>query len=80
MDKNRIVRPTRWDELAQHSKVPGSVVAVNAAVVLESNALLPGEILRPHGRLRKSAEAIVANSEPEAQWGLQRKKPEDSMS
>ena len=44
MNKNRIRRPTRCDELAQHSEVAGSVAEVNAAVVPGSNALLPGEI------------------------------------
>ena len=75
MNKNRIIRPTRCDELAQHSEVEGSVVEVppeadplgveNAAVVPGSNALLPGEIPtgQPEG---KSAEAVVMDSKPGA--------------
>jgi len=80
MDKNCI--EGRCDGMSWHNtaKSSGSVVAVNAVVVPGSNVLLPGEVLRSHGRLRKSAEAIVANNEPETRWGLQRKRPEDSMS
>jgi len=61
MNKNRIIRPTRCDELAQHSEVEGSVTEVNAVVVPGSNALLPGEIPTgsPEG---KSAEAVVSVS------------------
>jgi len=65
MDKNRISRPTRRDELAPHSEVEGSVAEVNAAVVPGSNALLPGETLREQSG-GESAEAIVASSEPGA--------------
>ena len=65
MDKNRIPRPTRCDELAQHSEVEGSVAEVNAAVVPGSNAFLPGEIPR-RKCLGKSAEAIVASNKPGA--------------
>ena len=65
MDKNRIGRPTRCDELAQHSEVDGSVAEVNAAVVPGSNAFLPGEtpLGQPGG---ESAEAIVMGSKPGA--------------
>ena len=63
MNKNRISRPTRCDEVAQHNEVAGSVAEVNAAVVPGSNALLPGETPtgQPGG---ESAEAIVPSSEP----------------
>ena len=63
MDKNRIKGRSRCDELAQHNEVAGSVAEVNAAVVLGSNALLPGETPtgQPGG---ESAEAIVLSSEP----------------
>jgi hypothetical protein len=65
MDKNRIGRPTRCDELAQHREVDGSVAEVSAAVVPGSNAFLPGEtpLGRPGG---ESAEAIVMSSKPGA--------------
>ena len=66
MNKNRIIRPTRCDEVAQHNEVAGSVAEVNAAVVPGSNALLPGEIPtgQPEG---KSAEAVVMDSKPGAE-------------
>jgi hypothetical protein len=63
MNKNRILRPTRQDELAPHSEVVVTVAEVNAAVASGSNAFLPGEI--PTGKPgRKSAEVVVPNSEP----------------
>ena len=65
MNKKRIARPTRCDELAQHSEVGGSVAEVNAAVVPGSNAFLPGEIPR-RKCLGKSAEAIVMSRKPGA--------------
>lgn len=79
MDKNCI--EGRCDGMSWHNtaKSSGSVVAVNAAVVPGSNASLPGEIPNVQRHAGKSAEAIVATSEPEARWGLQRKRPEDSM-
>ena len=63
MNKNRIERPTRWGELAPHSKAVGLIVEVNAAVALGSNAFLPGETPtgQPEG---ESAEAIVMCSKP----------------
>jgi hypothetical protein len=65
MNKNRISRLTRWDELAQRSKVTGPGAAVNAAVVPGNNAFLPGEIPagQPEG---KSAEVVVVDSKPGA--------------
>ena len=65
MNKNRIVRPTRYGELAPHSKVVGPVAEVNAAVAPGSNAFLPGET--PLGQSGgESAEAIVMSSKPGA--------------
>ena len=66
MNKNRIIRPTRCDEVAQHNEVAGSVAEVNAAVVPGSNALLPGEALTGQPG-RESAAAIVMNSKPGAE-------------
>jgi hypothetical protein len=57
----------------------GSTVEVNAGVVPGSSAPLPGEILRPEGG-RKSAEVVLASSEPGAVDCPERKIPEDSMS
>ena len=66
MNKNRISRPTRCDEVAQHNEVAGSVAEVNAAVVPGSNAFLPGET--PTRQLGgESAEAVVVDSKPGAE-------------
>lgn len=59
MNKNRISRPTRCDERAQHRKVAGSVAEVNAAVAPGSNVFLPGDTLTGQPE-RESAAAIVA--------------------
>jgi hypothetical protein len=63
MNKNNI--EGRYDRESWHhtAKPIGSVVEVNAAVVQESNAFLPGEIPRRRRR-GKSAEAVVVSSEP----------------
>jgi hypothetical protein len=60
------------------AKSRGSTVEVNAAVVSRSNALLPGEIPWPQGD-GKSAEVILAGSEPGGIKAPQHKTPEDSM-
>lgn len=68
MNKNAI--EGRRDGASWHNtaKPTGSVAEVNGAVVPGSSAFLPGEIPPPQGG-GKSAEAIVASSEPGAGTG-----------
>jgi len=78
MNKNHIKGRrdgTSWHDTA---KSTGSVVEVNVAVVRGSNAFLPGEILAAQPA-RKSAEAVVVDSEPGAGMARINSKPEDSM-
>ena len=68
MNKNAI--EGRRDGTSWHhtAKSTGLVVEVKVAVVPGRNAFLPGEILSPCGG-RKSAEAVVVDSEPGAGRG-----------
>ena len=76
MDKNRIARPTRPGELAQHSEAGRSMRGgkcggragepldkLGALCLSKGNAFLPGEALAGQPG-RESAEAIVPSSEP----------------
>ena len=77
MNKNHI--EGQHDRASWHNtaKPTGSVVEVNVAVVQGSNAFLPGEILAVHPA-RKSAEVVVADSEPGTEMVRINLKPEDS--
>jgi len=66
MNKNRIERPTRLDELAQHSEVIRFCRGGKCGCCAVKQRVLTWGDPRPRKRSGKSAEAVVASSEPGA--------------